>query len=306
MKRKILFSLGLLATVLTTTFGSGNVVQAATHSHNYQPVYTTIHHDAVTHTEEQVVGTEQRLVTPETTTEKVDNTRAWIKCSCGFYTECSQDDRQAVWHNHILAHVTGALPPSGGGITSGNCTTTITVPAVYETVNVYDTVTVVDKEAYDEQVITGYQCSCGATKGGTQGAWKSTSSGWFYSVGSGYIANTWSLINGKWYAFDENGYMRTGWFNDGGTWYYFKSSGEMATGWVLDGNTWYYMNGSGAMQTGWVKDGSNWYYMNQSGAMQTGWVNDGGTWYYLYSSGAMACNTTIDGYHLNASGAWVQ
>jgi hypothetical protein len=29
----------------------------------------------------------------------------------------------------------------------------------------YETVTVVDKEAYDEQVLTGYKCSvCGATK----------------------------------------------------------------------------------------------------------------------------------------------
>ena len=31
-----------------------------------------------------------------------------------------------------------------------------------------------------------------------------------------------------------------------------------------------------------------------------------GTWYYLYSDGAMASNTVIDGYSLDASGAWIQ
>lgn len=57
--------------------------------------------------------------------------------------------------------------------------------------------------------------------------------------------------------------------------------------------------------TGWIKDGSTWYKLNQSGIMQTGWINDNGNWYYLNSSGAMASNTVIDGYTLNASGAWV-
>ncbi|MGN0144825.1 MAG: N-acetylmuramoyl-L-alanine amidase family protein, partial [Clostridium sp.] len=63
----------------------------------------------------------------------------------------------------------------------------------------------------------------------------------------------------------------------------------------------------GAMQTGWVKVESEWYYLNASGAMQTGWFKDiNGKWYYLYSSGAMAYNTVIDGYKLDASGAWIQ
>ena len=60
------------------------------------------------------------------------------------------------------------------------------------------------------------------------------------------------------------------------------------------------------MQTGWTKDGSNWYYLNVSGKMHTGWLKDtNGKWYYLSKSGAMAYNTIIDGYTLDASGAWI-
>ncbi|MVX67486.1 N-acetylmuramoyl-L-alanine amidase family protein, partial [Clostridium chromiireducens] len=63
---------------------------------------------------------------------------------------------------------------------------------------------------------------------------------------------------------------------------------------------------SGAMKTGWVKDGANWYFLNASGAMATGWVQDGGNWYFLNASGAMLSNTTVNGYKLGASGAWVK
>ena len=80
--------------------------------------------------------------------------------------------------------------------------------------------------------------------------------------------------------------------------------------WLLVGykmnGTWYFLNGSGAMKTGWVQDGSTWYYLQSSGAMKTGWLNDNGTWYYLNASGAMLANTTVDGYKLGASGAWVK
>jgi glucan-binding YG repeat protein len=40
--------------------------------------------------------------------------------------------------------------------------------------------------------------------------------------------------------------------------------------------------------------------------MKTGWLNDNGTWYYLSASGSMLSNTIVDGYKLNASGAWIR
>ncbi|AWK50044.1 cell wall-binding protein [Clostridium beijerinckii] len=91
-----------------------------------------------------------------------------------------------------------------------------------------------------------------------------------------------------------------------GAWTYNKADGTKATGWLLDGATWYYLKADGVMATGWVLDGATWYYTNASGAMATGWVNDNGTWYYCNASGAMLANTTVDGYVLGASGAWVK
>ena len=60
------------------------------------------------------------------------------------------------------------------------------------------------------------------------------------------------------------------------------------------------------MATGWVNQGGTWYFLASSGAMKTGWLNDNGTWYYLNASGAMLANTTVDGYVLGASGAWIK
>jgi len=80
-----------------------------------------------------------------------------------------------------------------------------------------------------------------------------------------------------------------------------------AVGWVkaTDG-TWSYNKAGGTKATGWLQDGAAWYYLNATGVMQTGWINDNGTWYYCNGSGAMLANTTVDGYILSASGAWVK
>ena len=113
---------------------------------------------------------------------------------------------------------------------------------------------------------------------------------------------------GTWTLYDAVGTQLTGWQLVGGAWYYMDpATGVMQTGWVQSpaSGKWYYMNESGAMTTGWQNVGGTWYYMDSTGAMQTGWIFDGSNWYYLYESGAMASNTTVDGYVLNASGAWI-
>lgn len=77
------------------------------------------------------------------------------------------------------------------------------------------------------------------------------------------------------------------------------------TGWSKVNGLWHYVNADGTMKTGWLNDNGAWYYLNADGTMKTGWLNDGGTWYYLNDNGAMASNTVIDGYTLDASGAWI-
>ena len=107
----------------------------------------------------------------------------------------------------------------------------------------------------------------------------------------------------------ENGEtaIQTGWIrNEDGSWSYKNLDGTNATGWIKDNEKWYYLKADGIMATGWIKDGADWYYLNQSGDMRTGWFKDNnGTWYYLFESGKMAYNTTVDGYKLDANGAWV-
>ncbi|AVK48653.1 cell wall-binding protein [Clostridium sp. MF28] len=117
----------------------------------------------------------------------------------------------------------------------------------------------------------------------------------------------WVKTDAGWTFYNTDGTQVKGqWVNDGGVWYYIKADGTMATGWIQDGSTWYYLQSSGAMKTGWLNDNGTWYYLQSSGAMSTGWLNDNGTWYFLNSSGAMLANTTVDGYKLGASGAWIK
>lgn len=61
---------------------------------------------------------------------------------------------------------------------------------------------------------------------------------------------------------------------------------------------------SAAGQPYWKLSNNNWYYYDSNGKIKSGWIYDKGNWYYCYSNGVMAKNTTIDGYYLNANGAW--
>ncbi len=116
----------------------------------------------------------------------------------------------------------------------------------------------------------------------------------------------WYQDNGKWY-YGMGDTTAKGWLNLNGTWYYLNEDGSMATGWInLDG-TYYYLKDSGAMATGWLLYNGTWYYLQSWGGMvANGWYWIGGSCYYFYNWGGMAVNTTIDGYTVNASGAWVR
>ena len=78
-------------------------------------------------------------------------------------------------------------------------------------------------------------------------------------------------------------------------------------GWIQNADgTWSYNHNGDFYKHTWLQiNGQKWYHFNESGIMSTGWIKSNGEWYYLYSDGSMASNTVIDGYRLNASGAWV-
>lgn len=128
---------------------------------------------------------------------------------------------------------------------------------------------------------------------------------------SSSISNTYSNIKNKWIKVDGlwqynnsagNTVLNT-WIDN----YYLKENGNMATGWLMIKGNWYYFADDGAKRTGWQRIKGPWYYFNTEGKMVTGWVRDArdGKWYYLYGDGAMAYSTTIDGYKLGRTGAWI-
>ncbi len=136
--------------------------------------------------------------------------------------------------------------------------------------------------------------------------WVQVNGTWYNFDEDGSMNTGWEQVNGTWYYMAESGAMTTGWQQVGGKWYYFKNWGGMATGWMQINGTWYYLQPSGAMATGWQQIDGTWYYLKDWGGMATGWQEVNGKWYYFYASGAMAADTTIDGYTVDASGAWVE
>lgn len=122
--------------------------------------------------------------------------------------------------------------------------------------------------------------------------------------GNNGIHNGWKDKN----VFGDKG-LHKGWFKENGAWRYLDNEGKMKKGWLKDTDeSWYYLDNEGKMKTSWFKDeDGGWYYLNSNGKMITGWFKDAdGNWYYFHSLGKMAKDTIIDGYSVNASGAWVK
>ena len=147
----------------------------------------------------------------------------------------------------------------------------------------------------------------------------------YYFDSNGKLVTGWKYVNGYWYYFNpqgegskEKGYMQRAWLYNNGSWYYFYGNGQMATGFINLNGAYYYLDASssssvGIMKTGWQKINGYWYYFNKSsdngveGMMRKGWQYIDGNWYYFYfGDGKMAASTWIDGYYVNASGAWVK
>ena len=117
------------------------------HQHNYVAQTHVVHHEATGHNEQYVVqdAWDEQVTTYED--------YAWECCNvCG--ADCTADP----W-GHMEKH---ALAYEGGGYHTEYGTRPITKTVHHEAV--YGTRWVQDSAAYDETVIDGYVCSCGARK----------------------------------------------------------------------------------------------------------------------------------------------
>ncbi len=133
-----------------------NIVFADAHEHDFNiPVYKTIHHEEEGHYEEQQV-----LVEPERNEEVTEWVYVCNTCGMKFSpTEYGTDvaasdaldDHQ--WDNEVGDY-------THNGYHSEKVTYIKNYPAKYETQNVW----IVDKTAYDEEVVDYYKCECGSTR----------------------------------------------------------------------------------------------------------------------------------------------
>jgi len=149
---------------------------------------------------------------------------------------------------------------------------------------------VIENEDDDEERVYTLKITRGSTTStGTSTGTNTTTTPSTATNVSTVKANQWVLVNGKWIYNDSTGNpIKNSWFAD-------RNYGKT-----------YYLQADGTMATGWLNNGGKWYYLGADGAMRTGWILDGGKYYYLYADGTMAYNTTINGYKLGSSGAWVK
>ena len=114
------------------------------HEHNWKPIYKTVHHKAVTHQEDQ--GHYEK---------EAYDVRVFYDQGVEF--DAKDIEAAKAFADSILQKIVdGELPEDT------QCRTRI--EERYRKKWVSKMVTVVDKKAYDEKVIVGYKCSCGAKK----------------------------------------------------------------------------------------------------------------------------------------------
>lgn len=112
------------------------------HEHNWNPIYKTVHHKAVTHQEDQ--GHYEK-----------ESYEVYVFYDQGVEFE-TKEEAKAFCTSILSKIANGELPEDT------QCRTRI--EERYRKKWVSKMVTVVDKKAYDEKVIVGYKCSCGAKK----------------------------------------------------------------------------------------------------------------------------------------------
>lgn len=153
-----------------------------------------------------------------------------------------------------------------------------------------------------------------------QTGWQQIGGTYFYIHPNGQMAVGWTKVGDNWYYFHtgadapetEGSMAGAGWKVIGPYYYYFNEDGSMFTGWLLQDGKYYYLNTVdnsllGAMFTGWIKRDNKTYFADSNGEIVEGWCQIDGNWYYFIpGTGEMACNTDINGFHVNEDGVWMQ
>lgn len=128
---------------------SGSSSNTPAHQHNFQPVPKVVHHEATGHNEQYV----EQEAWDETVIIGTEIIGDWACCNV------CRKNITGIINQHQKEH---ALAGEGGGWHTEYYERDITDVIHHEAV--YGTRWVEDSKAWDETVIDGYKCSCGATK----------------------------------------------------------------------------------------------------------------------------------------------
>ena len=136
----------------TDNGGTSNSSNTTAHEHDWVAIKKKVHHDAAGHYEKVHIGTKM-VVDEEAYDEQIDTGKSQYVCNnCDF----ASTDGQAILDHTI---------DEGCGYHTEHIYQIIHHEAVTHEEPVYILKWIQDKAAYDETVITGYQCSeCGTTK----------------------------------------------------------------------------------------------------------------------------------------------
>lgn len=141
--------------------GNTSTPDTPSHTHNWKPVYKTVHHEAVTHKED-------RWVVDKTAWDEAVTKLVYIckNCRLGNCDRCKSlgiinyeyDSKDALY-----SHQDPCLE-DGGSCSFWSTERRVDHYIHHDEEGHYETVTITDKEAWDEQVIDHYECDCGEIK----------------------------------------------------------------------------------------------------------------------------------------------
>lgn len=141
--------------------GNTSTPDTPSHTHNWKPVYTTVHHKAVTHDEDRWVV--DKAAWDEKQVKYIEICKNCMFGNCERCKKLGITNFEYDTVEELDRHQYECLDDGGS---CGFSTYREDVSYIHhDEEGHYETVTIVDKEAWDEQVIDHYECDdCGETK----------------------------------------------------------------------------------------------------------------------------------------------
>ena len=146
--------------------GNTSTPDTPSHTHNWKPVYKTVHHEAVTHKED-------RWVVDKAAWDEKQRYYVYIclQCKNNMCKRCedlgiTQYEYSSI--DELRRHQYPCQDDCVDNNKEGGCVNSSSEERInyihHDEEGHYETVTITDKEAWDEQVIDHYECDCGETK----------------------------------------------------------------------------------------------------------------------------------------------